>query len=158
MLTDTELVYKLDQFAHSELQELDKISKFPLIIPLAQNKFKIKNWTMTIVDADTVECTNGLETLEFNTKQCAAAYMFFSLTNAVPTACKIKNLDETVLYLRADSRLLQHQIKKAKKIGDYTRVELLDNRLGIVRQRLSNTINTIKKYVNLAKYNKGFRQ
>ena len=42
MLTHTELVYKLDQFAHSELQELDKISKFPLIIPLAQNKFKIK--------------------------------------------------------------------------------------------------------------------
>jgi hypothetical protein len=27
-----------------------------------------------------------------------------------------------------------------------------------VRQRLSLTINTIKKYVNLAKYNKGFRQ
>jgi len=158
MLTDTELVYKLDQFAYNELQELDKISKFPLIIPIDQNAFKIKSWTMKIIDADTVECSNGSEKIIFNTRQCAAAYLLFTLTNRILTATKLQTLDENILYLRSDSRLLSHQIKKAKKIGDYDRVELLDNKLSLVRQRLSFTINTIKKYVNLAKYNKGFRQ
>lgn len=158
MLTDTELVYKLDQFAYNELQELDKISKFPLIIPMDQNVFKIKGWTMKIINADTVECSQGSEKIIFNTRQCAAAYLFFTLTNRIPTASKVRTLDENILYLRSDSRLLSHQIKKAKKIGDYNRVELLDNKLSLVRQRLSFTINTIKKYVNLAKYNKGFRQ
>jgi hypothetical protein len=158
MLTDTELVYKLDQFAYTELQELDKISKLPLIIPMDQNIFRVKDWTMKILDSDTVECSRGTEKIIFNTRQCAAAYLFFSLTQRLPVANKVRNLDESILYLRSDSRLLSHQIKKAKKIGDYDRVELLDNKLSLVRQRLSLTINTIKKYVNLAKYNKGFRQ
>lgn len=148
---------KVEQFAINELSFLEKRAALALIIPEGNNTYRIKDWKITIKDKDTVICTKTLcDPIIFSTKSCAILYAINCSKNRIEIAQEIKYLDDVILRIKSNARLISHQMRKRLKNKDYTHFELLHNQYLEVQNKYKNANETVKKYYRNTKYTKGY--
>jgi hypothetical protein len=148
---------KVEQFALNELNFLEKETKLTLIIPEGNNVYRIKDWKITVKDKDTVECKKVLcDALQFANKSCAILYIINCIRNQIDKANEIKNLDDKLLRIKSDARLLSHQMKRKLKNKDFQGFELLHNQYLEAQNKYKIANETVKKYFRNTKYIKGY--
>jgi len=141
---------KLSEWTRKELEELQRTSKSPICIQLANGDYIVG--TYKVKKISTV-CWN-VEGIEFADKRSAIFYCALTHLGKYADANELRDVDWHVGKLDYDKALFRVRLDEAHLLGDQFKIDLYSSRFEDAKSRLAQAKRELEKIISRAKYYK----
>lgn len=142
---------RVSEWTKKELAELQKTSKTPIAIELANGDYQVA--TFKVVKVSTL-CWK-VDELEFTDKRSAIFYCSLSHLQKYSEARELYALDGIVGKLDNDKSMFRVKLDRAHETGDQFKIDLFSSRYEDVKIRLHRAKQDLEKIITRAKYLQG---
>jgi hypothetical protein len=141
---------RVTEWTKKELEELQKTSETPIIIPLQNGNY--------IVATNIVEKINNscwkVNDLEFTDKRSAIFYCALNHVKLQKQAAELFAVDQKVGRYDFDKVVFRSKLDKAHALGDQFRIDLFSSRFEEAKAHLAVAKQELEKIISKAKYQK----